>query len=196
MNSSNKIFIGVGQRLPTDLIMYISSYLSILERLVEIPPNFKEKLISCISEYRNPHTQLLDSFGKYYDDISNEIRLKSWKKKSHTKYKVEYYNNNSLFATRIRILNEDIERFMSIEIMFHSENTLAFNRKSRKALLSKTIKKCQEEGFGVEMCFTTEGFHFFKNINTLFGAEDIPICNMKNCINRLLDIHDEIYNIW
>lgn len=215
----NIVFHFCKRYLPSDLIYYISNYLSTIERLSNIPNDFEMSLISSLKECRNEETMVANSFTIYYDtiipNIQNRTRLALWNSEYHTKEFIEYRNNNKCFSSEIGIINDDdighddcmIDRFIYIRILFH-HNYLIFINQRRRLRFMHLLKTFQNYGFTVDAesqsefhCFS-EYFYISKSLPLRF--DELLQCNnitrqyysINACITLLMDMHDDISSVF
>lgn len=198
-------FVLLYDRLPTDIILYISSFLKITERLFHLPSHLEHDIFSCLNECRHDTTKYATSYTVYYDDITTKLK---WNKnENYSKSFIEYNTNNDFFSTHIGISHSNNEnpnlicdRCMFIRIMFHDTKFLYMGKK-RKSRLKNIIHKFQEKGFIVE-----EDALYFPICNYFYISKTIPIeyadnknvdeYSIKNCIKVLLEMHKDVSQIF
>lgn len=202
--------------LPPEIVIHISRFLHILDRMTHIGPAFEKTVISQLTECRDDDTHLANSYTKYYNTITgeNKILLSSWICEHHNKNMIEYRTDNKYFSTTIGIINENdenddedvmVERFIYIQLLFHN-NRLLFMKKERRLAFLRLFKTFQSYGFDIETESTNHvpsDFIYISKVVPLKYSDllDTNISGIARqhstnaCFSLLLDMHNDVFNV-
>lgn len=221
LHPRNVVFLSCRHTLPPEIILHISRFLHIVDRMsFHIPSYFEKKIMSEITECRNEDTQYANFYTKYYDTIKpnpkNKLRLSPWRCDYHTRDIIEYKNNNKFFSSKLGIVNDNdeilnhndvmMERFIYIQLLFHN-NQLIFIKKQRRLLFLNLLKTFQKYGFVIDAeseHYTTSDYFYISKVLPMRYSDllDKDISSISRqysinaCFTLLLDMHDDLYNIF